>query len=232
MIQDIHNFHEGEILLVNKPIGWTSFDVVNKLRYALKTKVGHAGTLDPLAKGLLIICTGKFTKKLHEFSGMDKIYEGTFYIGATTASYDAEQPIQKTFSIEQIHEADIFNAAKKLEGNLLQTPPVFSALKKNGKKAYEAARAGETLILDPRPITIHQFEITKIELPLVHFKIKCSKGTYIRSIANDFGQLLHNGAYLYFLNRTAIGFYQIENAWELNHLIECISNHPEWTTKK
>lgn len=232
MTHTIQNFHEGELLLVNKPLGWTSFDVVNKLKYATKAKVGHAGTLDPLAQGLLLVCTGKMTKQISQYSGMDKVYEGTIFMGATTPSYDAEQPIDHCFPIEHLRHEDLLLAAKQFEGDMLQVPPIFSALKKNGKKAYEAARAGVSLLLDPRPVVIHCFDITKIELPLVHFKVKCSKGTYIRSLAHDFGKVLNNGAYLASLNRTEIGPFKSEQAWELPQLIEAIKNHPEWILKK
>lgn len=227
----LHNFHEGEVLLVNKPAGWTSFDVVNKIKYATKAKVGHAGTLDPLATGLMIICTGKFTKKLTEFTGFDKSYEGTIYVGATTPSYDAETPVSETFDISNISEEDIINAAKKLTGKIAQMPPIFSAIKKNGKKAYEAARQGKEVKLDPRNVEIFQFDITRIELPEIDFEVSCSKGTYIRSLAHDLGKLLNSGAYLKFLNRTRIGDFYLKDALELNALIQYIKEHPELCEK-
>lgn len=227
----LHNFHEGEILLVNKPATWTSFDVVNKIKYATKAKVGHAGTLDPLATGLMIICTGKFTKKLTEFTGFDKSYEGTICLGATTPSYDAETAVSETFDTSNISEEDIINATKKLTGKISQMPPIFSAIKKDGKKAYEAARQGKEIKLDPRNIEVFQFDITRIELPEIDFVVSCSKGTYIRSLAYDLGKLLNNGAYLKSLNRTRIGNFYLKDAFELTALIDYIKEHPELCEK-
>ncbi len=227
----LHNFHEGEILLVNKPTTWTSFDVVNKIKYATKAKVGHAGTLDPLATGLMIICTGKFTKKLTEFTGFDKSYEGTIYLGATTPSYDAETAISETFDISKISEEEIRAAANKLTGKISQMPPIYSAIKKDGKKAYEAARKGKEIKLDSRSVEISQFDITRIELPEIDFIVSCSKGTYIRSLAYDLGKLLNNGAYLKALNRTRIGNFYLKDAFELTELIDYIKQHPELCEK-
>lgn len=225
------NFHQGEMILVNKPLQWTSHDVVNKIKYATKAKIGHAGTLDPLAEGLMIICTGKFTKKLTELTGFDKTYEGIIGLGATTPSYDLETATDATFDISKITEQDILQVQQQLTGTIQQMPPAFSAIKVGGKKSYEAARQGKTLELQPRTVTIHQFQITKIELPNIHFEVSCSKGTYIRSLAYDFGKLLHNGAHLKALKRTATGNYLLKDAWQLDKLIENIKLHPEWCVK-
>jgi tRNA pseudouridine55 synthase len=226
-----HNFHQGEMILVNKPLRWTSHDVVNKIKYATKAKIGHAGTLDPLAEGLMIVCTGKFTKKLTELTGFDKTYEGIIGLGATTPSYDLETAVDATFDISKITEQDILQVQQQLTGIIQQMPPAYSAIKVGGKKSYEAARQGKTLELQPRTVTIHQFQITKIELPDIHFEVSCSKGTYIRSLAYDFGKLLNNGAHLKSLKRTAIGNYLLKDAWPLDTLIEEIKQHPEWCVK-
>jgi tRNA pseudouridine55 synthase len=217
-----------DVVLVNKPLGWTSFQVVNKLRYAItkfhietlkannvgkkKIKVGHAGTLDPLATGLLIICIGKETKNIDQYMATEKEYTGSIYLGATTPSYDKETEVSETFDISGITNEMIEATAKSFVGEQMQLPPVFSAIKKDGQRAYDAARKGQEIELNPRPITIHNFEITAIELPLVYFKINCSKGTYIRSIAYDFGKKLNNGAHLNSLCRTASGDYNLQNA--------------------
>lgn len=227
----LKNFHEGEILLVNKPLTWTSFDVVNKIKYATRAKVGHAGTLDPLATGLMIICTGKFTKKLTDFSGLDKCYEGKIYLGATTPTYDSELEPDAIFDITNITKEDILQAVQKLTGNIEQIPPIYSAIKKDGKKAYEQARKGKDVKMEPRKVTIHQFDIKKINLPEIDFFVSCSKGTYIRSLAYDLGKLLQNGAYLKSLNRTQIGNYQLKDAWQLDDLINYIKEHPELCIK-
>src|SRR5687767_3722949 len=182
---------EARVLLVNKPYEWTSFDVVNKLRYRLKVKkVGHAGTLDPLATGLLIICTGKMTKRIEEFMGLEKEYTGTFVIGQTTPSFDLETEVTEALDLSSVTENAIRGAAVSLTGKLDQLPPIHSAIKVGGKRAYQFARSGKPLELQPRPVEISEFEITGINLPEVSFKIVCSKGTYIRSIARDFGQAL------------------------------------------
>lgn len=229
------NIEPGTVLLVNKPLRWTSFDAVNKLKRMLlrwlntqlppiegqkrKIKVGHAGTLDPLATGLLIVCVGKETKNIDSYMGMDKTYTGSFYLGATTPSYDLETEVNATFPTNHITHQMIYDAANAMCGAQQQMPPVFSAIKKDGKKAYESARKGEEIQLQPRSVFIHSFEITDISLPLVQFKITCSKGTYIRSIANDFGKLLHSGAYLNSLCRTKIGNFSLENAYQMQDLI-------------
>ncbi|HEX5001634.1 MAG TPA: tRNA pseudouridine(55) synthase TruB [Bacteroidia bacterium] len=207
------DFENGEVLLFDKPYKWTSFDLVRKIRYVTKTKkVGHAGTLDPLATGLLIICTGKKTKIIDQIQGQEKEYTGSFFLGATTPCFDKEQPVNNTFPTDHIGKADILKAADHFCGELLQMPPPFSAIRVGGKRAYELARQGKEVPLEPRKVTITTFQITSIELPLIHFKIVCSKGTYIRSLANDFGVYLKSGAYLNELCRTRIGIYSLENA--------------------
>ncbi len=229
-----YNFEEGEVLLINKPLTWTSFDVVNRLRNSLKKylnvkklKVGHAGTLDPLADGLLIICTGKFTKRIDEYQGQEKEYTGTFYLGATTPSFDLEQEVDQTFETSHITEAMITAAAEKFTGDILQVPPVFSAIKVDGKRAYRYARKDEELVLAARPVTIREFEITRIALPEVDFRISCSKGTYIRSLARDFGLALSSGAHLTALRRTRIGDFRLEDAHNLDDLIAIIKSESE-----
>ena len=203
----------GRILLINKPLRWTSFDVVNKLRYALKTKkVGHAGTLDPLATGLLIICVGKMTKRIEEFMGQEKEYTGKFVIGQRTVSHDLETPVSEQNDISLITPKDIYSTASTLVGNILQLPPQHSAIRIKGKRAYEFAREGKTIELAPREVTVKSFEIEGINLPEVSFRIVCSKGTYIRSLVRDFGDQLNVGAYLAELCRTRIGGFKLEDA--------------------
>ncbi len=213
------DYKDGQILLIDKPLQWTSFQVVNKLRWRIrknfgikKIKVGHAGTLDPLASGLLIICTGKFTKRIQEFQGQIKEYTGTITLGATTPSYDLETEINQTFSFNHISEDDIKNATSNFIGEIDQYPPVFSALKKDGKRLYEYAREGEEVEIKARKITINEFEITRIELPEVDFRVVCSKGTYIRSLAHDFGKNLKSGGHLTALRRTKIGTFIVDDA--------------------
>jgi tRNA pseudouridine55 synthase len=222
------NFHfeEGEVLLINKPLTWSSFDVINRFRFFLrkqcgiqKIKVGHAGTLDPLADGLLIVCTGKFTKRIDEFQGQEKEYTGTFRLGATTPSFDLEHEVDHTYETGHISEAMIYEAAKKFTGDLEQVPPVFSAIKVGGKRAYKFARNEQDLELNSRPVNIRDFEITQIEMPEVDFRISCSKGTYIRSLARDFGLALDSGAHLTALRRTRIGEFLLKDAWELEDLM-------------
>ena len=210
---------EGEILLINKPLKWTSFQVVNKIRWLIKSKfnikkikVGHAGTLDPLADGLLIICTGKMTKKIDQFQNLDKIYTGNFFLGATTPSYDLETELDSVKPINNISEKLISKALKSFNGKITQTPPIFSAIKHKGKKLYEYARKGETVKIKEREVLIHEFIITKYQLPELSFLVKCSKGSYIRSLANDFGKKLKCGAYLSKLTRTAIGNHLLEDS--------------------
>ncbi len=221
----IEDFIEGQLLLVNKPYKWTSFDVVGKLRNAfkpLKLKVGHAGTLDPLATGLLIICTGKMTKLIDSYQSQDKEYTGTMVLGATTPSYDLETAVDQTFDISQIDEAQIKNTCKQFIGDIQQYPPAHSAIKIDGERLYEKARRGEEVALRLRNVTISEFEITEINLPEISFRVKCSKGTYIRSLVNDFGKALNNGAYLSKLRRTKSGEYAIENASEVMELVNHI----------
>lgn len=213
----------GEVFLVNKPYQWTSFDVVKKLRNALKVKkVGHAGTLDPLATGLLIVCAGKETKNIEKYQAQKKEYTGTFVLGKTTESFDLEQEVIPVADPFHLTKEEILKAVATLTGDIMQIPPNHSAIKKDGKRVYESARKGITVILDPRPVTVGIFEITSIELPEIHFRIVCSKGTYIRSLARDLGDALGVGAYMSALTRDAIGEYTLEKAWELDQLIEKI----------
>ena len=212
-MQKQNPFEEGRLLLVNKPLYWTSFDAVRKIRYLTKTKkVGHAGTLDPLATGLLIICTGKFTKKINEYMAQEKEYTGTITIGATTPTYDLESEPSDFKTIENITTEELYKATLPFTGNILQTPPIHSAIKKDGKRVYELARRGEDVKLEPRPVTISEFSIVKVEMPLVHFKVVCSTGTYIRSLANDYGAELGVGGYLSSLCRTRIGNFLLQDA--------------------
>ncbi|WP_339846297.1 tRNA pseudouridine(55) synthase TruB [uncultured Dokdonia sp.] len=220
------DYKDGQVLIFDKPLEWTSFQLVNKVRWLIrknlnikKIKVGHAGTLDPLATGLMIICTGKFTKRLHEFVGQEKEYTGTIVLGGTTPSYDLETEVDQTFSTEHITDKDIYAFAKAYQGNIMQRPPVFSALKKEGKRLYEFARAGEEVDIPKREINISSFEITRIAMPEVDFKVRCSKGTYIRSLAFDFGEGLKSGAHLSALRRTKIGDYNVDNAQSLDGFI-------------
>jgi tRNA pseudouridine55 synthase len=221
-------FLEGKVLLIDKPLNWTSFDMVKKVRWLTKImKVGHAGTLDPLATGLLIICTGKYTKQINDYMGMPKEYTGSLVLGATTASYDLEQEPENFKSIDTITELAIQNATKQFIGTILQMPPQHSAIKKDGKRLYESARQGIEVKVDPRQITIEDFEITKIDLPTVEFRVRCSTGTYIRSLVHDFGKVLGVGAYMSGLRRTKIGAFNVEDAmqWEalekeINTLLE------------
>jgi tRNA pseudouridine55 synthase len=219
-MEEQNPYQQGKVLLVDKPLTWSSFQAVNKIKYALKRKynlpksfkIGHAGTLDPLATGLLIICTGKFTKRIPELQGMVKEYTGTFHIGATTPSYDLETEIDQTFPTEHITEELIKETTKQFIGEIDQKPPVFSAIKKDGKRLYEHARKGEEVEIATRKVTIHEFEITRIALPEVDFRVVCSKGTYIRSLAYDFGLALESGAHLSALRRTKIGEFSVEEA--------------------
>ena len=214
MLAPIQEFTEGKVLLINKPLHWTSFDAVKKIRTLIRIpKVGHAGTLDPLATGLLIICTGKYTKKINEYMCMEKEYTGSFTLGATTPSYDLESEPENFLPFEHITVDQIQQIIQeKFIGEIKQVPPMFSAIKKEGKPLYLAARKGITLEVEPRTITIAEFEITKLELPLVYFRIVCSTGTYIRSIANDLGRALNTGGYLSSLCRTRIGEFKNINA--------------------
>ncbi len=212
-------FINGQLLLIDKPLGWTSFQVVNKLRWAIrntyklkKIKVGHAGTLDPLATGLLLICTGKFTKKINEYQALFKEYTGTFTLGATTPSFDLETEINKHYPIEHITKALILKTTEQFLGDITQTPPLYSAIKQDGKRLYDIARSGETVAVKSRTVHIYEFEITGIHLPHIDFRVRCSKGTYIRTLADDFGKALQSGAYLSKLRRTQIGDLQITDS--------------------
>lgn len=207
----------GRILLINKPLHWTSFDVVNKLRYKLKTKkIGHAGTLDPLATGLLIVCVGKMTKRIDEFMGHEKEYTGKFIIGQTTASHDLETPLGEQKDISHLTYAEIEKAAKLFTGNILQLPPQHSAIRVNGKRAYEFARQGKEIALSARNVTVNAFDIVDARLPEVSFRIVCSKGTYIRSLVRDIGNELNVGAYLAELCRTRIGDFKLDDALSID----------------
>ena len=217
------DFLEGQLLLIDKPLGWSSFQAVNKLKWAIrkkfhlkKIKIGHAGTLDPLATGLLIICTGKFTKKINDLQGQAKDYTGTITLGATTPSYDLETAVDETFSIAHISDALILKTTIDFIGDIEQTPPVFSALKKDGKRLYEYAREGKEVEIKKRQVTISEFEITRFNLPEIDFRVVCSKGTYIRSLAHDFGKALHSGGHLSALRRTKIGDYNVNKAMDPN----------------
>ena len=206
-------FEQGQLILIDKPFEWTSFDVVRKIRYLTKTKkVGHAGTLDPLATGLLIVCTGKFTKKINEYMAREKEYTGSITLGATTPTYDLESEPQNFKSVDELTEEKIKDATKFFTGNILQTPPIHSAIKKEGKRSYDLARQGIDVKLEPRAVTIFDFKITKIELPKIYFKVVCTTGTYIRSLANDFGEKLGCGGYLSSLCRTRIGEFLLTDA--------------------
>jgi tRNA pseudouridine55 synthase len=225
------DFLNGQIILIDKPLHWTSFQAVNKMKYALinkaglpkKFKIGHAGTLDPLASGLLLVCTGKFTKRITELQGQAKEYTGTFYIGATTPSYDLETEIDQTFDTSHITESLIHETVKHFLGEIDQKPPIFSAIKKDGIRLYEHARAGETIEIESRKTTIHEFEITRIALPEIDFRVVCSKGTYIRSLAFDFGTALDSGSHLIALRRTKIGDYNVNDAVDVNLFEESLT---------
>lgn len=221
------DFKNGQVLLIDKPLTWTSFQAVNKIRWHIKQrfnltkiKVGHAGTLDPLATGLLIICTGKQTKEINTYQGQIKEYTGTFTLGATTPSYDLETEVNETFSIDHITEDLLKQTTQKFIGTIDQKPPIFSAIKKDGKRLYELAREGKTIEIKSRTITISEFEITNVALPNVEFRVVCSKGTYIRSLAYDFGKALDSGAHLSVLRRTKIGEYYVDNAYSIEGFLD------------
>lgn len=211
---------EGLLMLVDKPYDWSSFDVIRKVKKYIKPyRIGHAGTLDPFATGLLLLAIGKYTKHTEMLQQHDKEYTGSIYLGATTESYDKEHEPNEVFSITHINEESILKKAKDFEGEQLQYPPIHSAIKQDGKRLFQMARAGEVVKVQPRTVTIKDFEITKIELPLVHFRVVCSKGTYIRSLAHDFGKALGAGAYLNSLCRTRSGDFNIQQAWQLSELL-------------
>jgi len=223
----LKSISEGKLLLIDKPIDWTSFQVVNKIRWAFKKKfnlkklkVGHAGTLDPLATGLLIICTGKMTKKISEVQSLEKTYTGRITLGATTPSYDLETAINRKFPTEHLTDEDLIRSKNKFLGEIDQYPPIFSAIKKEGKRLYEYARSGEETKIESRKVSIYNFDFTNISLPHLDFEVKCSKGTYIRSLAHDFGKSVDSGAHLSALRRTAIGSFKVKNAITPEKLIE------------
>lgn len=220
------DFLDGQVLLIDKPLEWTSFDVVNKLRYTIrknfnikKIKVGHAGTLDPLATGLLIICTGKFTKQINEYMGQEKEYTGIIRLGGTTPSYDLETEVNETFATDHITEEQIHAATHQFIGDIEQIPPLFSAIKKDGERAYELARKGEDVTLKSRVVNIREFETTDIDGNDVHFRVSCSKGTYIRSLAFDFGKALNSGSHLAKLRRTRIGEFKVDDAVDVEEYV-------------
>lgn len=228
--KNAQDYLDGQVLLIDKPLKWTSFQVVNKLRWQLrqtfnlkKIKVGHAGTLDPLATGLLIICTGKMTKQINTFQEQIKTYTGTLKLGSTTPSYDLETEIDRRFTTDHITNNVIHETINEFRGEIDQFPPVFSALKKEGKRFYEFARAGEKVEINSRKVTIHNFEILNIKNKTVNFSVTCSKGTYIRSLAHDFGKALKSGAHLTGLRRTKIGSFSVENATSIEDFISTLS---------
>ena len=229
------DYIEGHTLLINKPLRWTSFDVVKKIRNNLRTalqvkkiKVGHAGTLDPLADGLLIVCTGKFTKRINEFQAQEKEYTAEFTLGATTPSFDLETEINETFEYNHITEEMLKTTAASLTGNILQTPPIYSAIKQDGKRLYEHARKGEDVKIKERMVHVSKFELVKVEMPKVYVRIVCSKGTYIRSLAQTFGKNLNSGAHLSQLTRTRIGKFELSQAIDIQEFIDSFSltNNP------
>ncbi len=228
------NFEEGELLLIDKPMGWTSFDVVNSIRSTIKKtlnikkiKVGHAGTLDPLATGLLIVCTGKFTKRIDSFQDLDKVYIGSMFVGATTPSYDKETEVDSTFDINNISKSQLLETATQFLGETEQVPPIFSAVKIEGKRAFEYARKNNEVKLNSRKITIRKFELLSFDLPEINFIVECSKGTYIRSLVNDFGKALNNGAYMSSLRRIAIGNYTVSDALSVKEIKNAIVSYRE-----
>lgn len=230
----MEQFLNGEVILIDKPLRWTSFDAVKKVRITTGvSKVGHAGTLDPLATGLLIICTGKFTKRINEYMGMEKEYTGSFTLGATTPTYDLESEPGNFMKLDGLTKEFIYSITQQFTGEILQVPPLHSAIKKDGKPLYLLARKGKEVEVEPRKITIKTFEITKIELPVVEFRVVCSTGTYIRSLANDFGNTLGCGAYLSSLRRTRIGKFCVNDALSPGDFESQIlkMKHPsEWQT--
>ncbi len=221
----LNKYEAGQVLLIDKPFDWTSFDVVRKIRSLIKIrKVGHAGTLDPLATGLLIVCTGKFTKKINEYMGMEKEYTGTFTLGAVTPTFDLESEPTNITDISAITAERIHQATQVFLGTIQQIPPIHSAIKQGGKPVYLMARKGIDVKMEPRTITINRFTIEEIALPIIHFKVVCTTGTYIRSLANDYGQQLGCGAYLSSLRRTRIGEFLANNALQIEDFIQMVKN--------
>ncbi|MCB0685993.1 MAG: tRNA pseudouridine(55) synthase TruB [Saprospiraceae bacterium] len=221
----------GTMIMVDKPQGWTSFDVVNKIRYAIrktfqlkKIKVGHAGTLDPMASGLLIICTGKMTKVIDQYQAKQKEYFGTMRLGATTPTYDEESEIDHHYDFNHLSDSDLYRKAEEMTGEITQTPPIYSAIKKDGVPLYKMARAGKVVEIPKRTVQIYDFVLTEVCMPKVEFRVRCSKGTYIRSLVHEFAQSLGSGAYLTALRRTAIGEYQIDDAWQMDELVKKINS--------
>ena len=226
-IMEVEDFKNGQVLLIDKPLNWTSFQVVNKLRWAIrmrfglkKIKVGHAGTLDPLATGLLVICTGKMTKSISELQAQSKEYTGTIRLGTTTPSYDLETEIDQTWPLGHITDDMILDAAKHFTGTIEQSPPIYSAVKQEGERLYEKARRGEKVEIKTRVVEIHSFQITRIQMPEVDFRVSCSKGTYIRSLAYDFGRHLHSGAHLTALCRTKSGDFELSQAESIESFLK------------
>ena len=223
MDKELNKYEGGQVLLIDKPLDWTSFDIVRKIRSLIRIKkVGHAGTLDPLATGLLIVCTGKFTKKINEYMGMEKEYTGSFTLGAITPTYDLESEPVETRDISAITDDDIHEATLTFIGDIQQTPPIHSAIKKNGKPVYLLARKGIDVQLEARTITIKDFVIEKIDMPKVYFKVVCTTGTYIRSLANDYGKHLGCGAYLSSLRRTRIGNFCVDDALQIEAFADSV----------
>ena len=229
------DYIEGHTLLINKPLQWTSFDVVKKIRNTLrialqvkKIKVGHAGTLDPLADGLLIVCTGKFTKRINEFQAQEKEYTAEFTLGATTPSFDLETEVNETFEFNHITEDMLKTTAESLTGNILQKPPIYSAIKQDGKRLYEHARKGDDVKIKERMVHVSKFELVKVEMPKIHVKIVCNKGTYIRSLAQTFGKNINSAAHLSQLTRTRIGKFELSQAIDIQEFIDSFSptNNP------
>lgn len=211
----------GEMILIDKPLKWTSFDAVKKLKWGCKfKKIGHAGTLDPLATGLLILCTGRMTKQIDSYQAQEKEYEGTLVLGKTTPSVDLETEFDQEYSTEHITQADLESASRQLTGTLQQFPPIYSAVRQDGERLYKKARRGETVEIKAREVTVSEFAIDSTNFPEIHFRIVCSKGTYIRSLVRDFGSLLDSGAYLAALRRTRIGDYNVTDAWQIDDFIE------------
>ncbi len=221
MNQPLNKYEAGQTLLINKPYQWTSFDIITKVRKLTGTrKVGHAGTLDPLATGLLIVCTGKFTKRINEYMAQEKEYTGSITLGATTATFDVESEPQNNKDFAHLTEKEIKDTTRQFTGEILQVPPMHSAIKKGGERLYEMARRGESIVLEPRKLFIKEFEIVSIQLPVLQFRVVCSTGTYIRSLANDFGAALGCGGYLSSLCRTRIGMFELKDALTVEQLEE------------
>ncbi|MEK6478245.1 tRNA pseudouridine(55) synthase TruB [Catalinimonas sp. 4WD22] len=218
-----YDFQQGEVILIDKPLEWTSFDVVNKLRYQLKLKkIGHAGTLDPLATGLLILCTGKMTKQIEQFQAQEKEYTGTLVLGKTTPSIDLETDFDSDTPADHLTEAELEEARQQFLGAIEQIPPMYSAVKVGGERLYKKARKGKEVLVKAREVTVNTFELTRIELPEVDFRIVCSKGTYIRSLVRDFGKALKVGAYLSSLRRTRNGAFHVNEAYQINEFVDLV----------